>query len=138
MILPIKAVVGEIVHWYEGGKDNNEPIPAIVTYVDTSQFICLSLINRNGMGFDPRAGIPHIDDPLDGINSSYLIEKGAWCRPMERVPPSERDANHHGSRIEQAIAAGYSIKDIANAMGPYWSEARVKKFLPKRETAASK
>ena len=135
--VPSVAAVGEIGHWYESGNINKDPAAAIVTKTDKAGFVSVSLFEDNSPQHRTLYGVPHIDNPQENFNPDYLIEKGVWCRPMERVPCDEKCTVENQNFVSLARSEGLSDKEIAEHMGPYWSVDRVKELMP-RQTKSNK
>jgi hypothetical protein len=67
--------VGMVVHWYDGGRRMVTPVAAIVTAV-AEQMVDLSVVVPLSLGFLPKQGVRHVDDP-----DTRLIDQadvGAW------------------------------------------------------------
>ena len=79
-IVPL-VEVGEIVWWYPGGDENQNPAPAVVTQIN-HRSLNLSVIAPNMMGIRVEDGVRHCDD--GSTRPQELIDNGGWTLSAQR------------------------------------------------------
>lgn len=81
------VVVGDVVHWFSGGRTDIAPNAAIVTLVNFGGMLNLSVINQDGFS-QHRVGVFQVGHQTLKDNPSLAARNGAWQfrRPVKESP----------------------------------------------------